>query len=233
MSAAITPEQMFAAGRATANDWLTHNPATHKPMPAAVCRALRLTDMVIQYEAAPDFAALLAAWEHGFDSTLSASEARQPEDQAQAGVVPHLLFELQHADSIILAMLGAMTIQQKSKVHAQLEAAGISGEGMTRYHERRAVIEAATAAMAAPSGDTAPASALSLMRAIDDLTIGIDGAASIAGALLDLAAQECTTKELSPVFAAMVAADRYLGDIAVLTQKLRDLERAARQGGAA
>ncbi len=233
MNATTTPEQMFAAGRATANDWLAHNPATHKPMPAAVCRALRLTDMVIQYEAEPDFAALLAAWEHGFDSTLSASEARQPEDQAQAGVVPHLLFELQHADSIILAMLAAMTMQQKAKVHAQLEAASIAGEGMTRHHERRAVIEAAVADMAAPSGGTAPAAALSLMRAIDDVTMDIDGAADTAGALLDLAAQECTTTELHRAFCAVVAAGRYLDDIAVLTQKLRHLERAARQGGAA
>ena len=57
---------------------------------------------------------------------------------------PRLLSELQHAGNIILAMLSAMTIRQKSKVHAKLEAAGISGEGMTRHHERHAAIDAAT-----------------------------------------------------------------------------------------
>lgn len=59
------------------------------------------------------------------------------------GATPRLLVELHHADRIILAMLATMTIQQKAKVHAELEAAGISGEGMTRANERLAVIEAA------------------------------------------------------------------------------------------
>ena len=36
-----------------------------------------------------------------------------------------------------------MTSQQKAKVHQQLDAAGVFGEGMTRANERRAVIEAA------------------------------------------------------------------------------------------
>jgi hypothetical protein len=61
-----------------------------------------------------------------------------------------LLSELQHADTIIMVMLGAMTVQQKIKVGAQLEAAGVAGEGMTRHHERRAVIEAANAVASAP-----------------------------------------------------------------------------------
>ncbi|MET3132631.1 hypothetical protein AAKU55_002908 [Oxalobacteraceae bacterium GrIS 1.11] len=149
------------------------------------------------------------------------------------GAASRLLIELQHADCIILSMLNAMTIQQKAKVHEQLDAAGVSGEGMTRHHERRAVMEAAAATTAESCGVTARASASSTMCAIEDVSIDIDGAASTAGALLDLAAQECKTTELNRVFSAMVAAGRYLGDIAALTQKLRDLERTARQGGAA
>lgn len=66
-------------------------------------------------------------------------------------MAPTLLVELQKADQIILAMLNAMTTAQKSKVHAQLEADGVSGEGMTRHHERRAVIVAAEVALAQPA----------------------------------------------------------------------------------
>ncbi|MDB4873336.1 MAG: hypothetical protein JWL97_4340 [Gemmatimonadales bacterium] len=65
-------------------------------------------------------------------------------------VVPALLSELQKAEQIILAMLNAMTSAQKSKVHARLDAAGVSGEGMTRHHERRAVLDAADAMSAPP-----------------------------------------------------------------------------------
>jgi hypothetical protein len=64
--------------------------------------------------------------------------------------VQRLLAELQHADTIIKTMLNAMTIQQKVKVGAQLEAAGIAGEGVTRHHERRAAIDAANAAAPTP-----------------------------------------------------------------------------------
>jgi len=67
------------------------------------------------------------------------------------GAAPALLVELQHAHAIINAMLNAMTIQQKSKVHEQLDKAGISGEGMTRANERLAAIEAAEVGSATPS----------------------------------------------------------------------------------
>jgi hypothetical protein len=43
-------------------------------------------------------------------------------------------------------MLNAMTVQQPARVGAQLEADGVAGDGITRHHERRAVIAAATAA---------------------------------------------------------------------------------------
>jgi hypothetical protein len=66
-------------------------------------------------------------------------------------IMPRLLSELQKADHIIIAMLNAMTTAQKSKVHAKLDAAGASGEGMTRHHERRAVIVAAEVALAQPA----------------------------------------------------------------------------------
>jgi hypothetical protein len=66
-------------------------------------------------------------------------------------IMPRLLSELQKADDIIIAMLNAMTTPQKSKVHVKLDAANISGEGMTRHHERRAAIDAGEAALAAPA----------------------------------------------------------------------------------
>lgn len=50
------------------------------------------------------------------------------------------------AEQIILTLLAALTPEQKLLVHAKLDAAGLSGEGMTRYHERRAAITAAGAA---------------------------------------------------------------------------------------
>lgn len=53
-----------------------------------------------------------------------------------------LLNELRLADIIIKAMLGVMTLQQKTRLAAKLEAAGVAGEGMTRHHERTALIDA-------------------------------------------------------------------------------------------
>lgn len=159
MSPDFVPAVLFATGCANANNWLTNNSTRRKPVSAVVWRALRLTEMVMQYETEDNFPDLLAAWEQGFDSLIPPT------------------------------------------------------------------------AMATTRAGHAPAAVMSVARAIDDITTDIEGAAEIAGALLDLATQECTTKELSPVFAAMVAADRYLGDIAVLTQKLRGLGLSAREGG--
>ncbi|MET3132887.1 transcriptional regulator with XRE-family HTH domain [Oxalobacteraceae bacterium GrIS 1.11] len=59
---------------------------------------------------------------------------------------PSVLRELLMAELIIITMLNAMTPKQKLLVHDQLDAAGLSGEGMTRHHERRAAITAAGAA---------------------------------------------------------------------------------------
>jgi len=53
----------------------------------------------------------------------------------------NLLAELQHADHIIKAMLYNLTDKQKSKVREYLGLAGVSGEDMTRAHERTAVIK--------------------------------------------------------------------------------------------
>jgi len=50
------------------------------------------------------------------------------------------------AERIIQAMLKAMTAPQKRAVHEGLATAGVSGEGMTRYHERRAALGLAGAA---------------------------------------------------------------------------------------
>lgn len=63
-----TTAAMFAVGRAAAADWLSENHLREKPISLAKCRAIRLTDMVLQYEALPQFDALLASWEEGFDS---------------------------------------------------------------------------------------------------------------------------------------------------------------------
>lgn len=67
--------------------------------------------------------------------------------------VPQLLAELQHADAIIKVMLNAMTMRQKIKAHEVLRAAGICDEGLTRHHERAAVIEAASAGAAPANTD--------------------------------------------------------------------------------
>jgi hypothetical protein len=68
-------------------------------------------------------------------------------------MVAPLLQELKNSEQIILAMLNAMTTAQKSKVHAKLEADGVSGEGMTRHHERRAAIVATETALAQPAAE--------------------------------------------------------------------------------
>jgi hypothetical protein len=72
------------------------------------------------------------------------------------GAAPALLAELHHADHIIKVMLNAMTCTQKAKVHEQLTAAGVSGDGMTRANERLAVIDAAGADSPSPSGSVRP-----------------------------------------------------------------------------
>ncbi|MRW83038.1 hypothetical protein GJ698_02900 [Pseudoduganella sp. FT26W] len=55
------------------------------------------------------------------------------------------LDELRRADRIIKVMLNVLTIDQKAQVGRKLEAAGLVSDGMTRHHERRAAIEAASA----------------------------------------------------------------------------------------
>jgi hypothetical protein len=54
--------------------------------------------------------------------------------------------ELLYAHRIIGVMLGAMTIDQKVACAKQLEAEGVSPDGMTRYHERLAALKSAGAA---------------------------------------------------------------------------------------
>lgn len=53
-----------------------------------------------------------------------------------------LVSELGKAEIIIHVMLNTMTLEQKMKVAAQLEASGVSPDGMTRAHERRAALAA-------------------------------------------------------------------------------------------
>ncbi|TFW13278.1 hypothetical protein E4L98_29185 [Duganella callida] len=71
--------------------------------------------------------------------------------------VAALLTELHHSDYIIKTILRAMTVQQQARVGAELERAGIAGEGMTRHHERAAVIAAATAVPATVPTSASPA----------------------------------------------------------------------------
>ena len=52
-----------------------------------------------------------------------------------------LLQELIYAHFIIGALLNHMTTEQKVAAAKVLEENGVSEEGMTRFHERRAVIE--------------------------------------------------------------------------------------------
>jgi hypothetical protein len=78
-------------------------------------------------------------------SSTPAPSASAQRTSSPISITASLLSELQHADAIIKAMLNALTAEQKVKVHAQLDAAGVSGEGMVRANERRAVIEAASA----------------------------------------------------------------------------------------
>lgn len=84
-------------------------------------------------------------------------------------IMPSLLSELQKADQTIIAMLNAMTTAQKSKVHTQLQTAGVSDEGMTRHHERRAVIDAAEVALAQPAAVQAQSGPLE--HAIDAVNV--------------------------------------------------------------
>lgn len=62
-----------------------------------------------------------------------------------------LLFELQHADSIIKVMLNAMTAQQNARVAEKFETDRIVTDGINRHHERGAAIETAKEQPALPT----------------------------------------------------------------------------------
>lgn len=76
------------------------------------------------------------------EATMSSS-TRTPVQTPQNQTALDLLTELRNADQIIRVMLNAMTPAQQSKVYTKLDALGVTGEGMSRYHERQAVITAA------------------------------------------------------------------------------------------
>jgi hypothetical protein len=122
MSAAkVTKAAMFASGRAAAADWLSDNHKHEKPISLAKCRAVRLTDMVLQYEALPYFDALLTAWGEGFDSTVLANQrahggaglggsaptagARRLSAHTIAARAAEVVAESQHADILLRALL--------------------------------------------------------------------------------------------------------------------------------
>jgi hypothetical protein len=91
---------------------------------------------------------------------------------------------------------------------------------------------AATRANELPTAMVASMPALPVRQIIDDLVFDIESATLTVGTLLEIATEDCMTTELNRAFTAMMAAKRYLDDIEVLANKLRDLEPAARQGGA-
>jgi hypothetical protein len=91
-----------------------------------------------------------------------------------ASPITALLTELHHADHIIKVMLKAMTVQQQARVGAELEATGVAGDGITRHHERAAVIAAATA----------PAGVNQQLRDIEGHAVDVLGQADHAQILL-------------------------------------------------
>lgn len=68
---------------------------------------------------------------------------------ADPRLLAEVVAELERAEMVIHTMLGFMTTEQKARMAEALEAAHIAGEGATRHHERREVIERATAALKA------------------------------------------------------------------------------------
>lgn len=107
----------------------------------------------------------------------------------------NLLAELQKADQIIHVMLNTMTPAQKSKAHAQLSAAGVSGDGMTRYHERHGVIDAAVMEIA---NVAVHAGAAQLLTAEAEMAAVIQGAIDVADAAASFA-----NDSISPVMEAL------------------------------
>jgi hypothetical protein len=79
--------------------------------------------------------------------TISAIVALLNGPDAVVAIATHnkLVEELRLAERIILVMLNEMSPDQKRRADATLTGAGVSPDGMTRYHERRAVLTAAGA----------------------------------------------------------------------------------------
>lgn len=90
----------------------------------------------------------------------------------------NLVAELRHADHIIKTMLNAMTVHQQARVGAKLEADGVAGEGMTRHHERAAVLAAAAPA-------SASAQLLRIEQQAVDILLQADHADILLHALFD------------------------------------------------
>ena len=137
MSAAkVTTAAMFATGRSAAADWLSDNHKRENPISLAKCRAIRLTDMVLQYEALPNFDELLSAWGEGFDSTVrahqsahngagfggSASTAGLGRSSAHtiAAHAAKVAAESQHADILLLALLDKLGELEDAEVTAAI-----------------------------------------------------------------------------------------------------------------
>lgn len=97
-----------------------------------------------------------------------------------------ILAELRYADQIIKVMLNALTMEQKAQVGLTLEAAGLVSDGMTRHHERRAAIEAATRAPASSTSTgrmgaiaQQAAAIIAEARTVDDLLHSIPKSGAI------------------------------------------------------
>jgi len=88
--------------------------------------------------------------------------------------------ELAYAGKIISAMLQEMAPEQKRRSHAAIDAAGVPCEGMTRAHERRDVLDRASAIAAAESfGRTVPPAGWKLVPIEPTDNMVIDGFESV------------------------------------------------------
>ena len=145
-----------------------------------------------------------------------------------------VLAELHHADHIINVMLNAMTLQQKERVHQQLDAAGVCGEGMARADERRAVLEDAQAGAQVASASSAPGRARLADIEAQEHDISAQGR-DIAILLQAVFDQLDSTKQAPPPAAAVINcfATCALRNAMLMREAAENILALASEGGAA